>query len=156
MPNVDVVDVLILALRLLLVALLYLFLLVVLRMAMGGLRPGTGVAHKPAAHKNTADNDWLKLRVVSPGAASLTSGEVVALGSGMTLGRSTRADVTIADTAVSAEHARIDRVGRGWVVTDLGSTNGTRVNDQPVQDRASLSTGDVLSLGTVRLEVLAR
>jgi hypothetical protein len=139
---VDAVDVLILALRLLLVALLYLFLLAVLRTAFAATRP-------------TATSR-LCLRVVEPGASSLQPGEILDVVAGATLGRGGRANVVLADTAVSAEHARVDRVGRRWVVTDLGSTNGTRLNDAIVSGRAPLTEGDVLSLGTVRLQVVAR
>jgi FHA domain len=140
--NVDAVDVLILALRLLLVALLYLFLVAVLRMAYVATRPSL--------------TQRLSLRVVEPGASSLAPGEILNLAPGTTLGRGGAADVVVADTAVSAEHARVDRVGRRWMVIDLGSTNGTRVNDAVIRGRAALRQGDVLSLGTVRLEVVAR
>ena len=138
----DAVDLLILALRLLLVALLYLFVVVVLRTAMGATRSST-------AHR-------LSLRVVEPGASDLKPGEILAVAAGTTLGRGGRADVVLADTAISAEHARVERVGRRWVVTDLGSTNGTRVNEAVVRGRAALAEGDVLALGTIRLEVVAR
>lgn len=137
----DALDILILALRLLLVALLYVFLVAVLRMAMSATRPA------PAQR--------LSLRVVEPGASSLSPGEVLQLGAGTTLGRGERADVVLADTAVSSEHARVDHVGRGWVVVDLGSTNGTRVNQAVIRGRTRLAAGDVLSLGTVRFEVMA-
>jgi hypothetical protein len=139
---VDALDVLILALRLLLVALLYAFLFVVLRMAYLGTRQSA--------------SQRLSLRVIEAGASSLQAGEILNLATGTTMGRGGRADLVLGDTAVSAEHARVDRVGRGWTVTDLGSTNGTRVNDTLVKGRASLSAGDVLGLGTVRLEVVAR
>jgi type III secretion system (T3SS) inner membrane Yop/YscD-like protein len=139
---VDAIDLLILALRLVLVALLYLFLVVVLRMAYGATGPSV--------------TQRLSLRVVEPGASSLQPGEVFDVGPGATLGRGGQADVVLADTAVSAEHARVDRVGRHWMVTDLGSTNGTRLNNAAVKGRAALNPGDVLSLGTVRLEVVAQ
>jgi hypothetical protein len=139
---VDTLDVLILALRLLLVALLYLFLFVVLRMAYLGTRQSA--------------SQRLSLRVVEAGASSLQTGEILNLATGTTMGRGGRADVVLGDNAISAEHARVDRVGRGWTVTDLGSTNGTRINDTLVKGRAALSAGDVLGLGTVRLEVVAR
>ena len=138
----DGVDVLILALRLLLVALLYVFLVVVLRMAYVGTR-------------QTA-SQRLSLRVIEAGSSSLQAGEILDVATGTTMGRGGRADLVLGDTAVSAEHARVDRVGRKWMVTDLGSTNGTRVNDTVVKGRTSLAAGDVLSLGTVRLEVVAQ
>jgi hypothetical protein len=146
---VDPLDVLILALRLLFVALLYAFLVVVLRLAIGGLRA-------PPAPVEARSRRELKLVVLEPGASSLRPGEVIAVADGSTLGRGDRADVVLSDSAVSAEHARVDRVGRGWVVIDLGSTNGTRVNDAVVRTRTSLNEGDVLTVGTVRLQVAAR
>jgi predicted component of type VI protein secretion system len=139
---VDAVDVLILVLRLLLVALLYAFLVVVLRMAYSGTRQSA--------------SQRLSLRVIEAGASSLQAGDILNVAPGTTMGRDGRADLVLGDTAVSAEHARVDRVGRGWTVTDLGSTNGTRVNDTVVKGQARLAAGDVLALGTVRLEVVAR
>ncbi len=145
----DLVDLLILALRLVFVALLYAFLYIVLRQTMRGLRSAP-------APQRVRSVQRLNLVVVEPGAAPLNPGEVFAVADGGTLGRGDRADVVLADQAISTEHARVSRAGRGWVVTDLGSTNGTRVNDAIVRDRAPLSEGDVLSLGTVRLQVTTR
>jgi pSer/pThr/pTyr-binding forkhead associated (FHA) protein len=147
---IEVVDVLILALRLLIVALLYLFVVVVLRTAMASLRPTPALKSR-----GDAAEQRLHLLVVEPGSSALSSGEILEIPPGATLGRSDRADVVLADTAVSSEHARVDRVGHSWVVTDLGSTNGTRVNDATITGRTRLAEGDVLSLGTVRVQVLA-
>jgi hypothetical protein len=146
---VDVVDLLILALRLAFVALLYLFLLLVLRMAIGGLRA-------PVAAPGRARIERLRLMVIDSGESTLSSGQVIDVGDGMTLGRGDRADVVLGDASISSEHAQLSRKGRGWMVTDLGSTNGTRVNDALVDGRTRLSEGDVLGLGTLRLKVLPR
>ena len=148
---IDVLDVLILALRLLIVALLYLFVVVVLRTAMASLP-----AAPPLRPRKIAAGQRLHLLVVEAGSSALRSGEILEIPAGATLGRSDRTDVVLADTAVSSEHAQVDRVGRTWVVTDLGSTNGTRINDAPVTGRTRLAHGDVLSVGTVRMQVLAR
>jgi hypothetical protein len=65
---------------------------------------------------------------------------------GLTLGRSQGADVVLEDPTVSAEHARVGVLeGRAHII-DLASSNGTFVNDQPV-DRAYLYDGDRLQLG---------
>jgi pSer/pThr/pTyr-binding forkhead associated (FHA) protein len=98
----------------------------------------------------------LRLVVLEPGASRLQAGQSVDVDDGTTLGRAARADVVVADPSVSAEHARVTRVGRAWVVTDLGSTNGTRVNEAPVSGKTSLANGDVLEIGRVRLQVVAR
>lgn len=142
----DLLDLLILALRIALVALLYLFLFAVLRTAARGLRARPAAAYLPIA---------LRLVVVEPGGSDLRTGQAIELHDGALLGRQ-RADLTITDPAVSAEHARISRVGRAWVISDLGSTNGTRVNDSPVEGDMPLAQGDVVGLGNVRLQVVAR
>ncbi len=144
----DGIDVLILVLRLAFVALLYVFLVLVLRVAARGLRQPSATSVRSA--------DELRLRVIEPGATNLAPGEVIAVVDGATLGRGEAADLVLTDTAVSAEHARVARAGRRWTVTDLGSTNGTRVNDNVVRKQAQLRDGDVLTLGTVRLQVVTR
>ena len=62
------------------------------------------------------------------------------------LGRGTEADVQLTDTGVSRRHAQIT----GNRVTDLGSTNGTRVNGTRVTE-AELVDGDRLTLGTTEI-----
>jgi hypothetical protein len=150
---VDLLDVVILALRLALVAVLYGFLVLIMRVAARGLRSAPQVAGRPAP---AASATGLRLIVVEAGGSALRSGQVLELPDQATLGRSARAEVVIADAAVSAEHARVFRVGRAWVITDLGSTNGTRVNETPVNGEMPLAPDDVLALGSVRLKVATR
>lgn len=66
------------------------------------------------------------------------------------LGRSQECDITLLDTNVSRRHAEIRPRGDGFVVVDLGSTNGTRVNGVPVSER-ELRDGDEITLGNTRL-----
>jgi hypothetical protein len=145
---VDAIDLLILALRLVFVALLYVFLVLVLRLSVRALR-------EPAT-TSARGRERLELVVVDPGASALSAGAVIAVDDGSTFGRSEGADVLVSDIAVSGAHARIERVGRRWMVRDLGSTNGTRVNDARIEPRGALREGDVLSIGTVRLQVKPR
>jgi hypothetical protein len=67
-----------------------------------------------------------------------------------TIGRLPECDVTLPDSSVSRMHAKITRNGTGWTITDLGSTNGVKVNGERVH-RAELSNGDRVELGTVKL-----
>jgi hypothetical protein len=146
---VDGIDLLILALRLLFVALLYAFLVVVLRTSIGAVG-------SPSADRAPHERRRLEFVVIEPGTSSLAAGEVIGVPDGATFGRAGEADIVLADSAVSAQHARIQRVGRKWVITDLGSTNGTRVNDAIAHPRATLAEGDVVQLGTVQLQVRPR
>jgi Protein of unknown function (DUF3662)/FHA domain len=69
--------------------------------------------------------------------------------SGAVLGRSRDADIVLADPNVSRRHAEIRPAGRGrWTVSDLGSTNGVKVNGQPITGDAPLEAGDRIALGT--------
>lgn len=67
-----------------------------------------------------------------------------------TLGRLPECDVTLTDPSVSRRHARVAEEGGVWRITDLGSTNGVKVNGERVAT-AELAHGDRIELGTVRL-----
>jgi pSer/pThr/pTyr-binding forkhead associated (FHA) protein len=70
-----------------------------------------------------------------------------------TIGRAARADFVVDAPLVSRIHCRLTATGRGDLhVEDLGSTNGTYVNDRRVR-RAALASGDVLRVGRVELTV---
>lgn len=74
---------------------------------------------------------------------------------GVVVGRSRECDVVLDDSNVSRRHAEIRPTSGGWLVEDLGSTNGVRVNGRPVNGPHPLEPGDLLELGTaeVRFEV---
>lgn len=69
----------------------------------------------------------------------------------VTLGRHSGCDVVIPDPGVSRRHAQIRRDGVAHVITDLGSTNGTIVNEAPVTERV-LEDGDRITIGNTVLE----
>jgi pSer/pThr/pTyr-binding forkhead associated (FHA) protein len=56
---------------------------------------------------------------------------------------------------VSSDHARLTWNGKGWVLEDLGSTNGTRVNGQPVKRASAVKPGDVVEIGRVKFKLVA-
>ena len=66
------------------------------------------------------------------------------------LGRNASCDYAIADRCVSARHAELIRVRDGWMIKDLGSRNGTRVNGWLVSEQR-LRAGDCVTLGTTDL-----
>ena len=70
------------------------------------------------------------------------------------LGRGTHVDVTLVGGAISREHARLERLDGGWSITDLKSSNGTRVEGKKVAE-AWVMDGQELKLGDVELRFRA-
>lgn len=135
------VDVVLLFGRIVLVALLYLFLLAAVKTGIGlvggnRVRGAKGLALK-----------------VTKGPREIT-GVSVPLGETIIIGRSPDSDVVIADEFVSSSHARVVQTDEGFMVEDLDSTNGTRVNGQPATRPRPVHAGDVIEIGTNRLEVV--
>lgn len=60
------------------------------------------------------------------------------------IGRSFDADIRIDDLTVSRHHARIEATSQGFTIEDMGSGNGTFVNDQPVDSAVPLANGDLI------------
>jgi Protein of unknown function (DUF3662)/FHA domain len=71
---------------------------------------------------------------------------------GATLGRSRQCDVMVDDANVSRNHAESRPRGGSWVITDLGSTNGSRLNGLRLEGSEVLKPGDEIELGTTRIE----
>ena len=76
-------------------------------------------------------------------------------GSSMVIGRAESCDIYVDRDSVSRSHARVDSKDQKYVVADLGSTNGTYVNDVPVED-GLLMDGDLLRTGDVIFKFLSR
>jgi pSer/pThr/pTyr-binding forkhead associated (FHA) protein len=75
---------------------------------------------------------------------------------GAVIGRSRECDIVLQDSNVSRRHAEIrPSGGDGWTITDLGSTNGVKVNGRAISAATPLSSGDEIAVGTVdvRFEV---
>jgi hypothetical protein len=69
----------------------------------------------------------------------------------LTIGRLAECDVVVRDTGVSRRHAQVRTVDGVSTVTDLGSTNGTKVNGREVQS-AALTDGDTITIGSTNIE----
>jgi pSer/pThr/pTyr-binding forkhead associated (FHA) protein len=129
------------------VVLLYLFLFEVVRVAWRGL---SVAGPRPAAGRRRAN-----LEIVSGANAGLRAGEVISLRAATTIGRERGNDLVVDEETVSSRHARLLlRDGRWWI-EDLGSTNGTLVNESQVNRARPLRPGDVIQVGRVRLRFSA-
>jgi pSer/pThr/pTyr-binding forkhead associated (FHA) protein len=74
-------------------------------------------------------------------------------GAAMVVGRDPGCELHVDDTYASQQHARLFGKGGAWFVEDLGSTNGTFVNDQRLVAPAMVQAGDRIRVGTTVLEL---
>lgn len=70
-----------------------------------------------------------------------------------TIGRSPECDLPLRDQTVSWRHAELRRAGEAWVLVDLGSTNGTRVNGWRADSGFTVRAGDWVSFGRAAFRI---
>ena len=78
--------------------------------------------------------------------------DVITVTSSVIIGRDSSAGLILPDSNVSRKHARLDVLPEGVFLEDLGSANGTYVNQQKIK-RTGLKNGDLLSFGPFSLKV---
>ncbi|HWC27449.1 MAG TPA: FHA domain-containing protein [Solirubrobacteraceae bacterium] len=140
-------------------AVLYLFLLWVSRSALKDLRQGAfgGGAREPAAAEATGMHPASSLNVLDGDGATaprllvesvpgLTRGMSYDVSGGATLGRGD-VEIQLEDPFASSRHARLTRQGAVLVLEDLGSTNGTYLNDELLRGPRPLHAGDRVRIG---------
>jgi diguanylate cyclase (GGDEF)-like protein len=74
----------------------------------------------------------------------------------LVIGRGQNSGVTLLDDSVSREHARCEVAGDSVTLEDLGSSNGTFINNQRIREKTPLGNGDIVRLGGVQLKYFAR
>jgi hypothetical protein len=140
-------------------AVLYLFLLWMARSALKDLRGGgsrawdAGPDYEDATGMHVASEglgaDAAQgrplLRVAN--SAGLQAGAAYDLSEGALLGRGDGADIRLEDAFASTRHARLVPQGEVIVLEDLGSTNGTYLNGEPVRGPQPLHVGDQIKIG---------
>ncbi len=63
------------------------------------------------------------------------------------IGRLSESTITVVDANVSRHHAELRPVSNGWVIVDLGSTNGTLLNGVLLTGERVLADGDIIGVG---------
>jgi hypothetical protein len=135
------IDIILLAGRIALIALLYVFLLFAIKTGVGlvrGKRSGLG-------------GHGLGVTIVS-GPETLV-GSSMPLSSALVIGRTHGNDIVIADDMVSSTHARITPLPDGAILEDLNSTNGTLLNGMRITAPQNLVAGDHIGIGMLTLVV---
>lgn len=134
------IDLILLVGRILLVALLYLFLFAVMKTGIGlvkGQGAKTARAWTLTVEQGPRTLRGVRLNVVTP----------------IIVGRAPGSDIVVPDDVVSGRHARFSMMGGDLMVEDLNSTNGTFLNGEPVQQVQRCLEGDEVSIGDVLIKV---
>ena len=140
-----------LGLRLTFALLLYLFLFNLVGLIRRDLRR-SAVAESPRPGP-PAVRAVAHLVVVDGQVDGLVAGARLALSADTLIGRAADCQIRISDSFVSSHHARLTLRDGGWHIADLDSTNGTLVNQQPLDGQQRLEFGDVIGIGRARLKL---
>jgi len=114
----------------------------------------------PMAAPSDEDNGRTRVRAALPkfvmrGVSGPTFGKTFGVVGSLTLGRSAECDISIPTDEISRHHAKLQVVPDGVMVEDLGSANGTFVNNQRVHGGSLMKPGDELRLDTVRFMLMS-
>jgi predicted component of type VI protein secretion system len=112
-------------------------------------RPGAGRTMVYSSAERVAEPLRESARVRPQNAILVIDGKRMVVGDrGATVGRSRQCEIVLEDPNVSRRHAELRPRGGSWVFTDLGSTNGSRVNGRSVEGPTVIKSGDEIELGT--------
>lgn len=129
-------------------AVLYLFLLWVIRMALRDLRGVASPGYETGYHDVLGgDRGATDAFLVVEEGGGLSRGEHFDLFGGVSLGRSADADIRLDDRYASGIHARVFNRSGVYYVEDMNSTNGTLLNSRELHGEAELSPGDLIRIG---------
>lgn len=141
------IEFLVLALRIAVVFLLYLFLYQVVRVITRELRT--------AGAETTPASQYGYLTVIDPGQSGLSPGKKFPLNQVNSIGRAMTNDIPLNDTFLSGEHAELVWDGTTWTIEDFGSTNGTWLSGRELAPNQPmpLTYGDTIQVGHVQLKL---
>jgi hypothetical protein len=143
-----------------LLALVYLFFFRVLQATWFGSTTNVAVRRVASAKSRAGSGQRLRDQGAPVEALSLVVLEPTALAGRhfevmgeMTIGRAAGCQINLDDTFISQLHARVSPSGNGVLIEDLGSTNGTYLNQQRVTAPVLGGPGDRVQLGSIVMEL---
>ncbi len=133
------IDIVLLAARLLFVALLYLFLFAIMRT---GVNQVSGATKKGKVWRIEVEKGPKELRGLN-----------IAITGPVVIGRAPGSDIVIGASYVSGRHARLQLMGPNLFIEDLGSKNGTSVNGTYIKEPTAVKSKDRIQIGDVEIRV---
>lgn len=157
-------DQLLLVLKLVLLALLYLFFFRVVRAVWaelrpapqvpvgGGAPPAVPVADVPRRKRRELRDAPAQRQLVMVEPLEL-AGRAYPLDGEVSIGRAAGCQITLDDTYSSQIHARVFQRDNQWQIEDMGSTNGTWLNRHKVSGPMVMKPGDIVQIGNTVMEL---
>jgi pSer/pThr/pTyr-binding forkhead associated (FHA) protein len=142
-----------------LLVLLYLFVWRALRAAGSGVSgrategaaaPRRGAAAPRSSRRRPASGQPTNVVVLSKGGRRIGSHQ---LSGEIEIGRADHCTIRLSDDYASQVHARLSARNGAWMVEDLGSTNGTYLNERRLESPNEVRAGDRVRIGTKVLEL---
>jgi pSer/pThr/pTyr-binding forkhead associated (FHA) protein len=145
-------------LKVVFLALLYFFIYRAIRSVVADLRPAgsgsvgraKGGRDKPTAKPKGGGKAPRSLVVLDEQGSKV---QTVQLNGTLQVGRAEACQIQLPDTYASSFHARIYNRDGSWYIEDLGSTNGTYVNQRRITAPAELRAGDRVKIGKTTLDL---
>lgn len=137
-----------LILRIALVVLLYLVILQIVSVSRRDMKQAEKLPVVTTRAKPVVGH----LIVVDSGSTTLRPGTSLSIEPITTIGRAPTNSIVLESTFVSTEHTRILYRDKSLWVEDMGSRNGTLVDQRPVKDAVAVTPGSILQVGDVRFK----
>lgn len=141
-------DILRFVLRFVVIAVIYFIIIYAIKL----MYTDTKVVEKKKKQVRRAVN---ALEVIANGDNSnLRKGSIIPIGDILTLGRKADNSIVMDDKYVSSHHLKIYIRNNRYIIEDLESTNGTKINDARIENTAVLNVGDVIKVGTAVFKMI--
>jgi len=132
---------------------LYIFIARAVRLIHLELKPAGGRRPAPAVQTRQPSKKGKAPRKVAVVEGEAHKGKSFDLSDELIIGRAEKCNIVLDDTYVSQMHARFFSRGEGYMVEDLGSTNGTYLNRRRITSPVEVSRGDQVKIGKTVLEL---
>jgi pSer/pThr/pTyr-binding forkhead associated (FHA) protein len=110
---------------------------------------------KNGGRKKVTKKKAFGLEVIDPGENSnLKEGGIIPVQGELTIGRKNTNHLILEDQFVSGNHARVFLKNTDYMLEDMGSTNGTKLNEERLEDSVILRVGDEIEVGSAVFRVI--
>lgn len=133
--------------RFVIIGIVYIIIFLALRIMYKDIKGG--------GKKKTVKKRSFGLEVLETGENSiLKKGGIIPIHGELTIGRKNSNMMVLDDQFVSGNHVRIFHRNTDYMIEDLGSTNGTELNEERLEERAILKVGDEIKVGSALFKVI--